>query len=119
MKRFNIGDKVIALTDPRNELSQPRVKGKMYIVVSLMYCQKCGDQMISLGVKSVNGRLLCDCGCAQENDGFFYTRSTNFAKVDEFDQEIAEAVSDENYELASLLRDLKLKNENRKLINQQ
>ena len=116
MKTFNIGDKVIALTDSKNELSQPRQKGKIYIVVSLMYCQRCGIQMVSLGIKSKRPKIHCTCGCSQNNDGLCFTHSKHFAKVDEFDQEIADAVEEENYELAALLRDLKIKHETRKLV---
>jgi hypothetical protein len=116
MKTFNIGDKVIALTNSTNEFSQPRVKGKMYIVVNLMYCQKCGEQMISLGYKSQWPSIVCKCDNLQNNDGLHYTLSSHFAKADDFDQEIEEAVKEENYELAALLRDLKITNENRKLV---
>jgi len=118
MKTFNIGDKVIALTNPMTIHSQPRIKGKMYIVVSVMYCQQCGIQMISLGVKANNPSILCTCSNVQHNDGLCYTQSIHFAKVDEFDKEIEEAVAEENYELAALLRDLKITHEKRKLVNQ-
>lgn len=117
MKAFNIGDKVVALTNPSSEHSQPRIKGKMYIVVNLMYCQKCGEQMISLGLKSKNSLVHCTCNHLQNNDGFHFTLSKHFAKVDEFDQEIEEAIKDEEYEIAALLRDLKIANEKRNLVN--
>jgi hypothetical protein len=116
MKTFNIGDKVIALTDSKTELSQPRQKGRMYIVVSIMYCQRCGVQMVSLGIKSNGPKIHCTCGVIQSNDGLCFTQSKHFAKVDEFDQEIADAVEEENYELAALLRDLKIKHESQKLV---
>jgi hypothetical protein len=114
MKTFNIGDKVVALTDSKHILSQPREKGRLYNVVSVMYCQRCGTQMVSLGFKAKGSKILCTCGSTQHNDGLCFTQSKHFAKVDDFDQEIAYAIEEENYEIAALLRDLKMKRESRK-----
>ena len=108
MKKFDIGDKVIALTDPLNPGSQPRIKGKIYKVESILYCSYCGEQMINIGETSTSTILHhSKCGNKQENKGLHWTSSDHFSKIDDFDESLQEAIESENYELACLLRDLK------------
>ena len=108
-KRFQIGDKVVSLTNPTREGSQPRVKGKTYNVQAVQYCSGCGVQVINLGYHLPNNAIYysgCICGKEIFNEGLFWTLSKFFAKVDDLETAIEEAVENEDYETAAILRDL-------------
>lgn len=108
MKRFKVGDKVIALTNPLSKASQPRIKGSIYEVKEVIFCSKCGEQVINLGFETQNIMFHhTECGNKQHTLGLYWTASKYFAKVDEFDEALEEAIQNEDYELACLLRDLK------------
>lgn len=111
MKTFKIGDKVIALTDSPDESCQQRVKGKLYVVCSILYCCKCGVQSINIGQKvgSMDGVSRCPCGHKQAHEGLYWTVSKHFAKVDDYQESLNEALFNEDYELAALLRNLRSK----------
>jgi hypothetical protein len=109
MKIFKPGDEVIALTDPHCSFCQPRKKGKRYVVEAIMYCIKCGQQFISLSNKSNNKSFKCACGNIKPSQGLYWTPSDHFSKSDDFQEALQEAIDNEDYEMASLLRDLKLK----------
>lgn len=110
MKIFKPGDKVIALTNPKNAFSQPRVKGKIYTVEAIYFCSGCGNQMVNLGFKTKNSKIFCGpCDNMQSSKGLCWTRSEHFSKVDDFEESLKEALENEDYEMASLLRDLNLK----------
>jgi hypothetical protein len=107
-KEFNIGAKVIALTTSEHKTTQPREKGKVYIVNSVCYCSKCGRQNIN-----VSGRLpespkevavSCNtCGCKQPSMGLWWTSSNLFANVKNINKELEKAVADERYEDAQVI----------------
>lgn len=106
MKKIKEGDRVIALTDPENQDCQQRVKGQVYSVLSVMYCQKCGIQSVYIGGKSqafTEDIVKCYCGSEQPALGKSWTDSNLFVKVDE--QSMQEAVDREEYELAAVIRD--------------
>ncbi len=106
MKKFEIGDYVIALTNPRDESCQSRVKGNIYKVLELKYCSKCGIQSIHIGGKTkIVTSNIGNCGiCGVEYTQLMsFTRSELFSKVDE--DSLQEAVSEEEYELAAIIRD--------------
>jgi hypothetical protein len=108
-KRFKIGDKVVSLTNPATEGSQPRVKGKTYNVKAIQYCSGCGEQVINLGYHlpdDVSNYSDCNCGKEVFNEGLYWTLSKYFARVDDLDTAIEEAVQNEDYETAATLRDL-------------
>ncbi len=109
-QNFNIGDKVIALTNPLDQYCQPRKKGNKYIINGLLYCCKCGHQMINIGKKInrtiMNDTIECFCGNTQNADGNFWTSNKHFIKADNIDQAIEQCVEVEDYEFASVLRDL-------------
>jgi len=109
-KRFKIGDKVVSLTNPATEGSQPRVKGKTYNVKAVQYCSGCGTQNINLGYGLPPNKFsnYGDCTCGKEalNEGLYWTLSKYFARVDDLDTAIEEAVENEDYETAATLRDL-------------
>jgi protein-arginine kinase activator protein McsA len=106
MGNFKIGDKVIAMTNPANKQSQPRVKGNIYIVERVSYCAGCGTQRINIGCKienTSNNNIKCECNFRQPHNNLHWTASKYFSKLDE--NALQEAVKEENYELASLIRD--------------
>lgn len=108
MKRFEIGDKVVALNNPFTSNSQPRVKGKVYKVVDIMYCSGCGIQVINIGeaCTASSGFVSCLCNTRTHNKGLAWTSSEYFAKVDDVADAIEAAVAEEDYETAAMLRDI-------------
>ena len=50
--------------------------------------------------------LSCCCNHIHTNNGIWWTNSQFFAKVDNVEEAIEEAVENEDYELAVVLRDL-------------
>lgn len=109
MKRFEIGEVVIALTNPRSERCQPRTKGSTYVVCAIQYCSKCGTQLINIGPKArinISGIGVCSCGSYMQHEGLCWTKSDLFARPQELQAEIQEAVAVENYEKAHELQQL-------------
>lgn len=108
MSNFKVGDKVIALTNPSSEGSQPRIKGEIYCVNAVSYCGGCGKQRINIGYyisHNNTGYIDCSsCNYSQPNNGLCFTDIKHFSKVD--NKALENAVEEENYELASVLRDL-------------
>jgi hypothetical protein len=106
MNKFKAGDKVVALVGQTHPSAQPRVKGKIYEVVDIMFCHREGHQMINLGYGSEHNTILCSCGKKHFNNGLMWTDSAHFAKVDEVDKALEKAVAEEDYDLAIILRDI-------------
>ena len=110
MKRFDIGEEVYALTTRPGPCCQPRVAGEKYIVLATQFCVKCGEQSINIAGQTDDfGIIVCECGSEQKDDGLWWTKSEYFTKAEEVDNEIEAAISSEEYEMASILRDIKLK----------
>ena len=109
-QQFKVGEEVIALNSSPVEdtTRQPRIKGKKYIVNAVLYCSGCGTQKINIGYQSTTptGKLVCDCGKRMDCEGLKWTNSVFFAKLDDIDNLIEEAVENEDYELAATLRDI-------------
>jgi len=104
--RFSIGEKVVAITSPKDELAQPRKKGEIYVVKDVRYCPTDGHQMINLGYPvspDSSGKIACSCGKRHHANGLMWTNSKHFAKIDY--SSLKEAVDEENYELACIIRD--------------
>jgi predicted amidophosphoribosyltransferase len=116
MKRieFKVGQKVVALTNPKTQTSPIRVKGNIYTVLDIMYCVGCGEQMVDINTSRVCGgkgdHLICTCGSRQNNNATTWTASKAFAPLDNLSESIAEAVSNEDYELAELLTTIHTEN---------
>ena len=105
--RFNINDKVVALSSTPVEFAdrcQPRVKDEVYTVLNVMYCPVCGAQLVNVAnAPTEKEYLLCSCKrCRLPTQGYFWTGSEQFAPIDEA---LTQAVAEENYELACVLRD--------------
>ena len=61
--KFQVNQKVIALNDARNSLSQQRIKGTIYTVTALSWCPDCGTNSININnTPSHNPTIICPCG---------------------------------------------------------
>lgn len=113
--KHNINDRVLALTNPPNDKAQFRIKGQVYVVKAIMYCSTCGIQSINIGELSTRPvpNVNCACGSTNLNKGLGWTDSKYFAKMDEASiaEVIEQAVKDEDYELATVLRDIEITEE--------
>jgi len=107
--KFIVGDKVIALSSSVNN-EQLRVKGNLYLVNAVGYCSGCGVQIINVSGETKIKDGKCTCGHIQPARGLWWTTSKHFIKADEdsISEAIKEAIANENFELASTLRDLKI-----------
>ena len=116
MKKFNVGEKVVALTNPFNQFSQPRVKCKIYKVLDVLYCSKCGDQAINVSGKDEDCFVDCTCGHEQHNNGLWWTSSEYFARPSELQAELEQAEMEERYEdcadLVGIMAELEINKEN-------
>ena len=103
--KFKIGQKVVALTNPMNNLCQPRIKGNVYIVLDVSYCSKCGVQSINITTNYTHhGEVLCGCGNNCPSQGKFWTDSILFAPLDNLEATIAELAEKEEYEVCAMLQ---------------
>lgn len=102
--KFQVNQKVIALSNPFSELSQQRVKGDIYTITKLSWCPNCGINLININNQpSVRETSECDCGGIQSTGSSAWTLSHHFAPLTEESMEaLAEA---EEYELAAIVRD--------------
>ena len=108
--KFTIGEDAIALSNPMfGALSQPRIKGKTYKVLAVQYCTRCGIQSINVAGRTpefYRPLVSCDCGSIQNNEGLWWTNSTEFIKPEDVQQAIEAAVEIEDYEFAQTLSEL-------------
>lgn len=103
MKKFKIGEKVVALTNPLSKNGQPRLKGKIYDVLAKIYCFDCGEQHINICGKVKNIELSktifkCRCGSINNSNGLWWTTSEFFARPSELQAELEQAEMEERYE---------------------
>lgn len=107
---FSVGEKVVALTNPENEECQPRVRGEVYKVLKLLYCSSCGCQAIHIGGKAkpvscvLNDLIQCECGSKQPHNGFDFTDSIYFVRLEEISDAIAHFAEKEEYETCEMLK---------------
>lgn len=110
-KKFKPGDEVIALTSANNKSLQFRIKGEKYIITKIAYCSGCGRQRVNLENNlTKNPTIRCGCNNIGHTGGYKWTYSKYFVKADKesITQEELNAVNEEDFERAILLRDLKL-----------
>jgi hypothetical protein len=100
-QRFQIGDRVIALSTTTSSSLQARERGRMYIVEHVRYCSGCGNHMINIGVKTNVSGVQCVCNRVLDSHGKSWTRSTEFALVDQSTLKAFE--ESEEYELAAII----------------
>ncbi len=91
--RFNVGDKVIALNT--NSGGQLRIEGKLYPVINICYCSKCGVQAINHTNESNGEAQRCGkCHFVDPNDGFWWSNSYHFALAQNMTAQIEEALEE-------------------------
>jgi len=102
--KFQVNQKVIALTNPFDHTSQQRVKGNIHTITKLSWCHNCGANVINIDNQPSNFETVeCDCGGIQSTGGSAWTLASHFAPItEESMQSLAEA---EEYELAAVIRD--------------
>jgi hypothetical protein len=108
---FQIGEKVISLTNAYDELSQPRIKGNLYLVKDILYCIKCGEQSINVGPKLNLDIFLdyTDCKCGVDNlpcFGLHWTDSVNFIRPEHLEGLMLEKANEEDYESAAEIKEM-------------
>lgn len=106
-QNHKIGDKVIALSTATAP-NQPRKKGRHYTITSIFYCSTTGEQMVNIDYCKSNSKTLA-CGCGKRHntkDNLAYTYSNRFVKPENLEALMKESVAEEDYETASLCRDL-------------
>tara|TARA_R110000868_G_scaffold5041_1_gene31081 strand:- start:3103 stop:3435 length:333 start_codon:yes stop_codon:yes gene_type:complete len=105
--KHKISDKVVALNSTPPEFAercQPRVKGNVYTVIDVMFCNTCGEQVVNVSNTATEREYLL-CSCRRDKmptKGVHWTVSGNFAPIDEM---LNHAVEVEDYEYACILRD--------------
>jgi hypothetical protein len=107
MRNLIKGDKVIALSTNNDNLEQTRVKGATYIVHDVMYCNKCGNQLINVGCKT-SKQTVAHCDTFMLADGLAWTNRDVFLLLDDVEAVTnlkIEAVREQDYETAILIRD--------------
>lgn len=84
MNNFKVGEKVVALTNPRKASDRPRVAGQVYTVLAVSYCSSCGMQAIDIGgrcqVGNLSDELQCNCGLCRLHYGRDWTSSIYFTR---------------------------------------
>lgn len=63
-------------------------------------------QRINIGEASKRKGIRCHCGFVQSTGGLSFTNSNNFTKIDSINESMEEAVLQEDYEFAAVLRDI-------------
>lgn len=115
MRNLKVGEEVVALNTNPNEIGvQLRIKGKTYTILDTKFCRKCGVQVVHIGtgMYGINdpnqvGAAICICGHREKDrdDKSGWSTAKNFAPIDNLHNALEEAVEEEDYELAVILRD--------------
>lgn len=104
---YKVGDKVIALNSTVRKNTQPRVKGRIYIVRSIHICSECGRQYINYGYTTNKTHNNCtSCNTEFLSKGLKWTPSKYFCNFDEIGEVLQGALEKEDYQLAIMLRDI-------------
>jgi len=114
MNSWKIGDVAICVDVSRIDIhlssgSPPQLRlDHKYIVAGVRTCSKCGRVTLDVGLGADDIITRCGCGQLSNDIGVHWCNSARFRK--EYTEEhLNEAVKEENYELASVIRD-QLKN---------
>lgn len=101
--KFSVGQRVVAITDPKNSNCQPRKKGCVYVVRDVCYCPKTGRQRINIGELTNIDLYRCRaCGGVHPTNGKGWTSSTHFKTLEldyEFVEEVIKQVREYEHEL--------------------
>jgi hypothetical protein len=107
-RNFKVGEEAIALSTASSP-NQPRKKGRSYIVTNTMFCSTDGNQLINIDSTEhigKSGHISCGCGKRHHGNGLAWTYANKFVHPDDIEERMNQAVNEEDYELASDLRDL-------------
>ena len=102
MVKHNIGDKVIAISSNNHEKAQNRIKGNIYVVKDVIYCTKCGEQLVNIGIGSFRNNFRCLCGNRQYNELKKWTYAKEFIPINK--QTIKEMELQEEYEICEIIK---------------
>lgn len=105
---YKIGQKVIALSDGKNdESTQSRIKGEIYIIKDIVFCSKCGKRFLNFGeTQDFADWGTCNCGGKTFAHGLKWTSHHHYAPLDDLESLLGVAVSEEDYEFAAIIRDM-------------
>lgn len=82
--KHKVGDKVIALNSSiDDDRVQKRIKGEIYTIQDIIYCTKCGVQLVNIGEKSDRSENKCSCGKVNSSFNLKWTFSKYFIPIDE------------------------------------
>jgi hypothetical protein len=106
---FKVGEKVVALDTINDCRSQPIVKGEIYTVNAIRYCSGCGIQIINVmpNQHEISDYVRCVCGNRQPANNMHWSHYKRFAKIDNLEEVINNAISNEDYEFAGKLNEIK------------
>lgn len=109
--RFNIGEKVIATrTIVADHQKQGIEKGKIYPVLSMIFCPRCGVQAINVTNQEAEGHkreVKCNCDTIFPMlDRYKYSASEYFTRLENKEELLEKAIAEEDYEFATQIRDL-------------
>lgn len=107
---MKVNEKVIALSDNPEKMSQKRVKGVIYTIEAVRHCPNCGLVCINIGgiAPDQSNGLICNCLHVLDHFGLGWTSVDHFASLDQTDKALESALEQEDYEFATILRDLKI-----------
>lgn len=107
MEKFKKGDKIIALVSTKRRNTQPRVKGKVYIVRDIHDCPNCDNQYVNFGYETKKTYKKCNvCGCSFESEELKWTLSKYYIKENDIQKTLKSALEREDYKLAIMIRDI-------------
>ncbi len=107
--RFKVGQDVVALSNSKSDSNIKRVKGVVYNIKDVFFCNKCGVQYLNFGEVTSSKDGWCPlCNTPLGLQGKFWVINRHYAPLDEktLEEMLEKAVDDEDYELAASLRDM-------------
>lgn len=101
--KHKVGDKVIALNSSgSDDRYQKRIKGEIYTIHDVIYCSKCGVQLVNIGEKSNRTENRCSCGKVNSSFNLKWTFSSLFIPIDE--QYLSIMEDTEEYEICETIK---------------
>ena len=110
METFKKGDivicKVVGGLVARQKVCPPLSLNAEYVVGGVNTCP-CGEQFIDVGLSFSDDSFNCICGRKTFNETIWWCNAKRFVKKDirSYEEQLEEAVANEDYDKASVLRD--------------
>lgn len=109
--KFKVGQDVVALSSTKDNSRNTikRIKGVIYNIKDIHFCNKCGKQYLNFGERASEMDGFCtSCEAPQKSGGKCWAPAINYAPLDEktLEKMLEDALNDEDYLLAATLRDL-------------